>query len=289
VVPRKKTPWRLGGLSWLELARRLLDSVRKNDLLTRAAALSYYFIFALFPMTLSLLAAVGIFARATDLHGDLGKRLGQLMPPSALALVENTLREISVHSSRWKLGLGLLLAIWSGSGGMSCIMDALDRSYRTRSSRPYWKRQAIAIGLTALVSALGFVALVMVLAGGTLADFLGERTGLSHTLIVLWGIVEWPVALFFVLLALALLYCFGPSERQPWRWISPGSVVGILVWVIASLLFRVYLRFFSTYGRSYGSLGAVMVLLLWLYITGLALLLGGEINAEIDRASKTGR
>jgi membrane protein len=282
---RRKIPrWQIAGLSPLELGRRLFESVVKDDLLTRAAALSYYSIFALFPMLLSLLATVGLFAQVADLHGTLGKRIGQLMPPTALALVEKTIREISLHSTRWKLVFGLLLALWSGSGSMGCIMDALDRAYRVQRSQPFWKRQAIAVGLTALVSVLTFVALVIVLAGGILADFVGEHTGLSQATIAIWQALEWPVALLFVLLALALIYCFGPAVRRPWRWVTPGSVVSVLVWVLASLLFRLYLRFFSTYGRSYGSLGAVMVLLLWLYITGLAIVLGAEINAEIDRA-----
>jgi membrane protein len=165
-------------------------------------------------------------------------------------------------------------------------MDALDRSYRVRESRTFWKRHLIAIGLTAQVSALSFSSLVIVLAGEALADFVGERTGMSHTTIALWNIAQWPIALSFVLYALALIYCFGPAVPRHWRWITPGSAVGVSVWVIASLLFRMYLRFFSTYGRSYGSLGAVMVLLLWLYLTGLAILLGGAINAEIERAQK---
>jgi membrane protein len=268
----------------LELARRLFRGVVEGELFTRAAALSYYSIFALFPMLLALLAIVGMFAQATDLHGNLGRRIGQLMPPSALALVEKTIHEISVHSSGWKLALGVLLALWSGSGGMSCVMDALDRAYRVRETRPFWKRQVIAIGLTAQVSALTFASLVIVLAGETLASFVGERTGLSRTTIAVWNVVQWPIALFFVLFALALIYCFGPARSRRWRWLTPGSAVAVIVWVIASSLFRLYLRFFSTYGRSYGSLGAVMVLLLWLYITGLAILLGGQINSEIERA-----
>jgi membrane protein len=275
----------LGGLSPLELARRAFRGVTENELPMRAAALSYYSIFALFPMLLSLLALVGLFAQATDLHGNVGKRLGQIMPPSALALVEATIREISAHSSRWKVGFGLLLALWSGSSGMSCIMDALDRSHRVRESRPLWKRQAIAIGLTALVSVLSFVALVIVLAGENLADFVGEHTGLSQATIVVWDIIQWPIALCFVLLALALIYRFGPASRRRWHWITPGSLVAVLVWVIASSLLRLYLHFFNSYGRSYGSLGAVMILLLWLYITGLAILLGGEIDAQNERTA----
>jgi membrane protein len=286
VLRGTRSRWQISGLSPLKLAQGLFRRIGQDELFTRAAALSYYFIFALFPMLLSLLAIVGMFAQATDLHGKLGQQLGQLMPPSALKLVEVTMREISIYSSRWKAGLGLALALWSGSGGMGCIMDFLDRSRRVRESRPLWERQAVALGLTALVSGLGFVSLVIVIAGETLAAFVGERTGLSWTTVAIWDVVQWPIALFFVVFALALIYRFGPAVPRPWRWITPGSVVAVLVWVMASLLFRLYLRFFSTYGRSYGSLGAVMVLLLWLYITGAAILLGGEIDAEIESADK---
>jgi membrane protein len=282
-VGRKTSLWDVGGLTLLELSRRLMGRFISDELLTRAAALSFYFLFALFPTILSLIALLGLFAQRQDLHARLAGHFGRLMPPSAFALVEGTIREISIHSSGWKLGLGLFLALWSGSGGMSCIMDALDRCFRVQESRPLWKRQMIAVGLTALISGLSFAALIIVLASGTLAEFVGARTGLSHATVTLWQLAEWPIALFFVLLSLALIYHMGPDARQPWHWLSPGSVVGVLVWVAASLVFRVYLHFFSTYGRSYGSLGAVMVLLLWLYITGLAILLGAEINAEIEQ------
>lgn len=291
---RRETPvarrWRIslwapGGLTFRELSRRLLRAFAEDELLTRAAALSYYFIFALFPMLLSVLAFLGLFAQSAAFRASLVAQFGRLMPPSVLALVETTIREVSAHSSRWKLGLGLALTLWSGSGGMSCIMDALNRCLRVRESRPFWKRQLIAIGLTALISGLTFAALVMVLAGGSLVEYVGARTGLSHAVVRLWELAQWPIALAFVLFSLALIYCFAPDARLHWRWFTPGSVVGVLVWVAASLVFRAYLHFFSTYSRSYGSLGAVMVLLLWLYITGLAILLGGEINAEMHRAN----
>lgn len=268
----------------IELGRRLIRGFAEDELLTRAAALSFYFIFALFPTILSLVALLGLFAQSHDLHAGLASQFGRLMPPSALALVERIIREISVHSSRWKLGFGLLLALWSGSRGMSCIMDALDRSYRVPESRPFWKRQVIAIALTAAISALTFAALVIVLFGGSLAEFVGARTGLSQPMVTLWQLAARPIALLFVLFSLALIYYVGPDTRQRWRWITPGSLVGVVLWIAASLLFRVYLHFFNTYGKSYGSLGAVMVLLLWLYITGLAILTGGTINAEIEHA-----
>jgi membrane protein len=271
-------------MSPLELARRLLRGMMQDELLTRAAALSFYFIFALFPMALSLMAILGLMAQTQDLHTSLLGEFGQLVPSSALALIEDTIRELSQHSSRWKLAFGLLLALWSGSSGMNSIMDALDRCYGVRDSRPYWLRLLISLGLTATISALTLAALAIVLFGGSLVEFLGSSIGLSRFAVMVWQIAEWPIALIFVLFSLALVYFLAPDTRGRWRWLTPGSVVGVVAWVAASLLLRAYLHFFNSYSKTYGSLGAVMVLLLWLYLTGLAILMGGKINAEIEHA-----
>lgn len=269
-------------MEWRQFWRGLLRRAGEDELLTRAAALSFYFIFALFPMLLSLLALLGLFAQRLALRTAVIRQFGRLMPSSALSLVETTIGELTAYSSGLKLALGLALALWAGSGGISCIMDALNRSRQIPESRPLWYRQIIALGLTALISGLSLVALVIVLAGGNLAEFIGNRIGLSRVTLSIWEIAEWPIALFFMLLSLDLIFFWGPAVRPRWRWFSPGSAIGVLAWITASLLFRVYVRYFSTYSRSYGSLGAVMVLLLWLYISGLAILVGGEINAEIE-------
>jgi membrane protein len=285
---RKPSLWTLGGLTPLELARRVLLRFFKGEIFTQAAALSFYFIFALFPMIVALLAVVGLFAQNNSFRSGMIAQFGRVMPPSALTLVETTVREISAQSGGWKVGLGMLLALWSASGGMSALMDALDYSYRVKESRPYLKRKAIALGLTVAIVTLSSVDLGIVLYGGRLAEIVGQRTGLSRAMVTLWQLADWPIALILVLFSLALIYCVGPDVRPRLRLITPGSVVGGLVWIVASLLLRVYLHFFNTYTRSYGSLGAVMVLLLWLYITGLAILLGGEINAEIEGARAAG-
>jgi membrane protein len=275
-------------VSLRHVARQVALGFSEDELFTRSAALSFYFIFAFFPMLLSLVVIVGFFARNQDVHASLVNQFNQLMPASAVVLVEKTVREISDHSSRWKLVLGLLAAVWSGSSGVSSIMDALNRSYGVRESRPYWKRTLVSLGLAAAISALTVTALAVFLAGGDLAQAIGSWTGWSRATISLWQYAEWPIALFFVLLALALIYNLGPDLRRPWRWSTPGSLVAVLAWVAASLIFRVYVHFFSSYSRSYGSLGAVMVLLLWLYLTGLAILAGGAIDAAIDRLNPTG-
>src|SRR5262249_6733709 len=152
----------------------LLQRITRDELFTRGAALSFYFIFALFPMALSMLALVGLLAKDQSVHVELARRFGQLMPSSARSLIESTLSELAVQSSGLKLMLGLALALYSGAGGTGCIMDALDRSRGIQQSRSWWKRQLVAIAITAVVSALSLIALVIVLAGGDLADFVGN-------------------------------------------------------------------------------------------------------------------
>ena len=279
------SPWKLGGLAPWQLLKRIYYEVDDDDVLTRSAALAYYFVSALFPMIFFLMAVLGLFARSHDLQSGLLNYVARFMPADAYRLVQKTLQEIANHSSGVKLALGLALAIWSGSGGVSSIMDALNRCYHVKEARSWWKRRLVSIGLTVALSALTIVALVIVLYGGSIADFAGSQIGLSALSVMAWHLAQWPIAFLFVAMSFALLYYWGPDAKQQWQWITPGSLVGVLVWIGASLLFRVYLHFFNSYSKSYGSLGAVIVLLLWLYISGLAILLGGEINSEIENAA----
>jgi membrane protein len=284
-VKERTSPWKLGGLTPLQLVKRVYHEIDEDEVLTRSAALAYYFVSALFPMIFFLMAMLGLFAQSHDLQSSLLNYTARFMPGDAYTLLQKTLKEIANNSTGLKLAFGLLLALWSGSGGVVSIMDALNRCYHVKDSRPWWKQRLIAIALTVAISALTIAALAMVLYGGNIVDFVGTRVGLSGVAVIAWHIVQWPIALFFVILSFALLYYWGPDAEQEWQWITPGSVVGVLVWIGASLLFRVYLHFFNSYSKTYGSLGAVIVLLLWLYISGLAMLVGGEINSEIENAA----
>ena len=281
----RTSPWKLGGLTVWQLCKRLWHEIDHDEVLTRSAALSYYFFSALIPMAFFLMAVLGIFAsQSVHLRTTLLTYLGHVMPSAAFSLVQNTLGEISRSSSGIKLIFGLALSLWSGTGGVSSIMDALNRCCHVTESRPYWRRKLVSLGLTIAIAALMIGALAMVLYGGNIAQFVGWHIGLSHLTVLVWKVVQWPMALFFVIWAFALLYHWGPDTKENWRWITPGSLVGVLTWIGASLLFRIYLHLYNSYSKSYGSLGAVMVLLLWLYITGLAILVGGEINSEIENA-----
>ena len=282
----RTSPWKLGGLSSFQLGKRVWHEIEHDEVFTRSASLSYYFFSALIPMVFFLMAVLGMFASQSEhLRATLLNYAGQVMPSAAFTLVEKTLHEISTNSTGWKLLFGLVLSLWSGAGGMSSIIDALNRCYHVDESRPYWKKMLVAIGLTVAIALLMICALTMVLYGGDIAEFVGRHIGLSGVVVFVWKIVQWPIALFFVVVAFALIYFWGPDAKQEWQWITPGSLVGVLVWIGASLLFRIYLHFYNSYSKSYGSLGAVIVLLLWLYITGLAILVGGEINSEIEHAA----
>jgi membrane protein len=279
------SPWKLGGLTPLQLSKRVYHEIDEDEVFTRSAALAYYFVSALFPMIFFLMAMLGLFAQSHDLQSSLLNYAGRFMPGDAYSLVQKTIKEVANNSSGLKLALGLALALWSGSGGIVSIMDALNRCYHVKDSRPWWKQRLMAIALTIAISVLTIAALAIVLYGGDIVNFVGSHLGLSSLAVIAWRVVQWPIALFFVVLSFALLYYWSPDTEQQWLWITPGSVVGVLTWIGASLLFRVYLHFFNSYSKTYGSLGAVIVLLLWLYISGMAILLGGEINSEIENAA----
>lgn len=282
----KTSPWKLGGLTILQLAKRVWRGIDRDEIFTRSAALSYYFFAALIPMVFFLMAVLGIFASHSEhLRNNLLNYFAHVMPAAAFTLVEKTLQEISTSSTGLKLIFGLVLSLWSGSGGIRSIMDALNRCYHVKESRPYWKRLLISLGLIAAMAILAISALAIVLYGGEIAQFVGSHIGLSSVAVMTWKAVQLPLALSFVLLAFALIYHWGPDVKQQWHWTTPGACVGVLTWIGASVLFRIYLHFYNSYSKSYGSLGAVIVLLLWLYIGGLAILVGGEINSEIENAT----
>jgi membrane protein len=279
--------WDLGGLSWRELARRVWGGINQNDLLNRAYELAYTFLLAVFPLLLFLIALLGFFAsQGTWLRTSLFQYLQQLLPPAASRLLMTTLNEVTGNSQGGKLTFGLLFALYSGSGGTAQMMSTLNAAYEVREQRSWIKLRLISVGLTVAMATLIVVALFFVLAGGKVLHFVGQALGLGHALVLLIGVLQWVLALAFVVLAFALIYYFGPDVRERhWYWITPGAVVGVLLWAAASGALRAYLHFFNSYSQTYGSLGAVIILMLWFYITGLAFLIGGQINSTIEHAA----
>jgi membrane protein len=279
--------WDLGGLSWKELARRMWGGINQNDLLNRGYELAYNFLLAVFPLLLFLVALLGAFSsQGGRLRGDMFFYLQQILPPAAYNLLVNTLREVTQNSTGGKLTFGLLFALYAGSGGMTQLMSTLNAAYEVHEGRSWITVHLVSIALTIAMSILIIAALFLVLGGGAVLQYLGQLLGLSSAVLVVAKIFQWALALAFVVLAFAVIYYFAPDvKEQHWYWITPGSVIGVVIWAAASAGLRAYLHFFNTYSRTYGSLGAVIILMLWFYITGLAFLMGGQINSTIEHAA----
>ena len=279
--------WELGGLSVSQLSKNVWRAFNDNFLLDRSAALAFNFILAMFPLLLFLLAILGMFAaRGTALRTNLMQYLAEVLPPAGFQVVSHTLAEVTKNAGGGKLTLGVALTLWFASGGMSSMISALDGAYAVREGRSWFKVRGIAVSLTVAISILVISALVAILAGSYAANVLGTHYSLGQAAVISWRVAEIIVALFFVALSFSLIYYWGPDlHEQHWYWITPGSVVGVLLWVAASFGFRAYLHFFNSYSKTYGSLGAAIILLMWLYITGLAFLIGGEVNAQIEHAA----
>ncbi len=259
--------------------------MNEDDVFGYSAGLAYYFFLSIWPGLFFLTSLLGVLATGTDLQGKLMSYLGGVLPPATSQLVQTTLQQIVQSHSGTKLWLGLIFAWWTASGGMSTISQTLDITYDVSERRPYWKQKLNALWLTLAVVALLVAALVLITYGPMIADAIFGGIGGSSVVAWVWKIVQWPVAVLFVFLAFSLMYKFAPDVYQKWAWISPGAVVGVFLWLVASFGFRVYLHFFNSYSMTYGALGTVIIMLVWLYISGAAILIGSEINAEIEHAA----
>lgn len=276
-------------LRWKTLILRLWTRINDHDIFGRAAQLSYYFLLAVFPLLLFLITLLGYFAETgSELRHKLISYLATVMPPSAITLVQTTLDEISQASGGGKLSLGILAALWAASNGMGAISDTLNAAYAVREQRAWWKVRLTAIILTIVVSILIVVALAIVLFGGQIGDRVATHFGFSAVFVVVWKILQWPITLFFLMLMFDVIYSFAPDVRRRKRkWWTPGAAAAVVIWLLVSFGFRLYLHYFNSYSVTYGSLGALIVLMLWFYFTGLAILIGGEINSELQQSAKT--
>jgi membrane protein len=279
--------WSLGGLTWRELGRRVWGGINQTDLINRSYELAYNFLFAVFPLLFFFFALLGFFAKeGGTLRTSFYTYVQFVLPPEAFQILTNTIREITRNGAAGKLTFGLVFALYSGSAGMTQLMSTLNAAYEVREERSWIRIHLISLGLTLAMSVLVIAALFLVLAGGHVIATLGSRVGLSAAAFVTAKVLQWTLALGFIVIAFAVVYYFAPDvEEQHWYWITPGSVIGVALWAAVSAALRVYLHFFNSYTKSYGSLGAVMILMLWFYVAGLAVLVGGQINATIEHAA----
>ena len=280
--------WKLpGGLTQRELIRRVWVRLGEDNVFGRSAQLSYYFLLALFPLLLFLTTLLGYFAATgAGLRNDLLRYLSAVMPASASELIHTTVDEISKAAGGGKLSIGIVATLWAASSGMSAIRESLNFANNVQETRPWWKARLVAVTLTIALAALIISALVLMFFGSTIAETVAVSLGFGNAFMIAWKILQWPFVLGFVLLAFSLIYYYAPDLRaRRWRWISPGSLVGLLLWLLASFTFRGYLHFFNSYSATYGSLGAVIIMMLWFYFTGAAILIGGEIDCAIENAA----
>jgi membrane protein len=275
-------------LTWRDLALKTWREVLDDDVLGLAAQLSYYFFLALFPAILVVLALASFFPLGT-LTDDLARVLGPVVSPEVLKLIQDQMKRLGEADSGGLLTFGVLAALWSSSAAMVSIAAALNRAYDIEESRPWWKVRLVAIGLTVGLAVFVLAALMLVLAGPTIADWLDQRLHMGGTLRWTWLILQWPVVVALVATALGLVFYFGPDAEQDWVWITPGALIGAVLWLLASLATKVYVANFTDYNAMYGSIGGVMVVLLWLYVSSIAVLVAAELNAEIEHASPHGK
>jgi membrane protein len=280
--------WKLGGLSVKELGRRVIREIQQDDCLGRAAQLAYYFLFALFPFFLVLTTLLG-YLPVPNLLDRLMETLAEMLPGEALQLVQSNVRELVTDQRGGLLSLGLLAALWTSSSAVTAIMDSLNRSYDVEEGRPFWKVRLTAILLTIGLSVFIIVSLILLTFGPQIGGWIADKVGLGSVFKLAWNILRWPFIVGLIIVAMALIYYLAPDVEQEWQWITPGSVVAVIGWLLASLGFSFYVNNFGSYNATYGSIGAVIVLLTWMYVSGFFILVGGEINAEIEHAAARGK
>ena len=278
------SPTALPGASWVGVLKRAVRQVQSDELPDRAAALTYYGVQAVFPGVLVLVSTLGLMGH--DTTQSLVDNLGHITPGS----VNSFLRSVINNAQHQKtaagvLGIvGIVLALWSASGYVAAFMRAANRIYAMPEGRPVYRTIPVRVGITIFTVVCLLAGLIIVVATGAVADRLGRVLGVGDTAVTVWEIVKWPVLLAIFALMLAVLYAAAPNVRHGgFRWISPGAVLAVVIWLIASGGFAVYVANFSSYNKTYGSLAAVIVFLIWLWISNFAILLGVEFDAELDR------
>jgi membrane protein len=279
--------WRLGGLSWWRLAVRVYRQAMRDELIGRAAELAYFFLFAVFPLLLFLTTLFGYVAWGNwELRHELFTWVSTVAPsPEVTVLLQTTLDEVAQARGGGKLSLGLAAALWVASNGMLAVGRTLNTAWGLKESRPFWMRRALSVLLVTVFAVLILLGLLSLFFGGWFAERAAFALGLGAPFAWVWTVTQWGLVLLFVILAFDLIYNFAPNLARRHRvWITPGACVAVALWLLASWGMQVYLSNFGFYSRTYGSLGAVIVLLLWFYVTAIAILLGGEVNSEISLA-----
>jgi membrane protein len=277
-------PTELGGRSWLAVLKRTVTEFKDDNLTDWAAALTYYGVLAIFPALIVLVSVLGLIGESAT--QPLIDNLGKVAPGPAQDIFTSAIQNL--QGSQGAAGVffivGLAGALWSASGYVAAFMRASNSIYDIEEGRPIWKTLPTRIGLTLVLLLLLAISAVAVTLSGGLAKEVGGLVGLSDTAITVWNIAKWPVLILVVSFMFALLYWAAPNVKQPkFRWVSPGGVLAVIGWIIASVAFAFYVANFGSYNKTYGALAGPIVFLVWLWISNIMVLLGAEFNAELQR------
>jgi len=284
--PRKPDdPTDIAKRTWFYVARKVRREFSDDQCTDLAAALTYYGVLAIFPAVLALSAILGLVGQAEKSVETVLDVIRPLVSEDALGTIEPTLLELATSKSAgWALLFGAALALWSASGYVGAFGRAMNRIYEIGEGRPFWKLRPIMLLITLLTIVLVALVLLMLVLSGPLAQSIGDQIGLGDQAVQIWNIAKWPVMVVAVMLIVALLYYATPNVKQPkFRWISVGAAVAILIWMLAAAGFAFYVANFGSYNKTYGSLAGVVVGLIFLWLTNVALLLGAEIDSELER------
>jgi membrane protein len=268
--------------SWRDIIKATIAEIGDDNCIGLAAQLAFYFFLALFPALLFLVALIG-YLPVEDALASLLAALGTVAPNEVLRVIREQLTEISSGSHVGILTVGILGAVWSSSAAMVAIIDALNHAFDVSEWRSWWKRRLLAMALTMALSVFIIVSLISLLVGPDVVGWIAAIFGLDSVVATIWAVMRWPVSVMLIVLGVDLVYFFAPNRRVEWVWITPGSLVATGLWILGSLAFKVYVTRFGDYNATYGAIGGVMVLLLWFYVSGLAILVGAELNGVIER------
>lgn len=272
------------GVGWRTVAGRTLRETLNDDAQGLAAQLAYYFFLSLFPMLLALVALASLFP-LQHLTDDVVRFLQPIMPREGIEIIRSQMLKVAQGDNVGLLSVGVAGAIWSSSAAMGALVGAINHAYDLTETRPWWKVRLLAIALTIGLAFFVLASLTLVLAGPQMADALGRHAGMAAVWQWAWKLGQWPLIVAMIAFGISLIYHFAPDADQDWTWLTPGSVLATGLWLVGSLGFRAYVVNFGNYEGTYGAIGGMIVLLLWFYVTALVIIIGAELNGEIDHAA----
>ncbi|WP_313023892.1 YihY/virulence factor BrkB family protein [Pseudomonas lopnurensis] len=275
------------GLGVMTLFKRTFKEFSNDDMSTYASALAYRALFSLFPFLLFLMALLG-FLHLPEFFAWLREQASLVLPPVAMDQINPVIDQLQDQKSGL-LSIGILVALWTASVGVRSLMNAMNKAYGVEEGRPGWKLTLLSLVYTVGIAIMLLLAAGLMVMGPQVMGWLAEQVGLKDIVVLLWNWLRWPIAVLLMMLVVAVLYYVAPDVEQDFRFITPGSALAVIVWIIASIGFGIYVQNFGNYDATYGSIGAIIVLLLYFYISAAVLLLGAELNAVIEHASDEGK